>query len=383
MKVALDLKNVALYSGGIAHWLGEVLPAWINSCPHDEFIGIAPQGSKTKPVIYPDISKYYLSWSSWIPRQLRHVFYDNWLFPRCIQNLHPTLLFSPYHDLRLPKKGCNIYSVVTVHDLCFLEVPNAYPWAIRIYYRWMMRLNVARAHHILTVSEATRQNLIDHFSYPAQEISVVPNALSADFFDFQPSLDEIAAWRSSAQLIDSKALLYTGGIEYRKNIPRLLAAMRFLWAKGEKVTLCITGNLNDKWKHLFSEEELVSRKILFLGRLSLAELRLAYQSTDAVVYPSLCEGFGRACIEARVIGTPLACSDLAVFHEVVGDYASYFDPLDVQSMVDSIGIALKSKRQAPYFDMRYQLSNVQAQFVNTMKRVSEKAKELTNTIQGL
>jgi glycosyltransferase involved in cell wall biosynthesis len=383
MRVALDLKNLALYSGGIAHWLGEVLPAWIISSPHDEFIGITPQGAETKPVTYPGFSTLYLPWISWIPRQLRHVVYDNWLFPRCIQSIEPNLLFSPYHDLRLPKKGQNIYSVITVHDLCFLEVPNAYPWAIRAYYRWMMRLNVARAHHILTVSEATRQKLIDHFSYPAQEISVVPNALSEDFLNYQPSLDEIEAWRSSTQLMDIRALLYTGGIEYRKNIPRLLAAMRLLWAKGEKATLCITGNLNDQWKHLFSEEELRSRRILFLGRLSLTELRLAYQSADAVVYPSLCEGFGRACLEARVSGTPLACSDLAVFHEVVGTYASYFDPLDVQSMAVSIDHALRSGRQAPYFDERYQLHNVQEQFVFIMKRLSEKAKGFDSKLQKL
>lgn len=376
MKIALDLKNLALYSGGIAHWINDFFPAWIESQPQDSFIGLLPNGEHTKQTQLKNALILGLPWQAWVPRQFRHLLYDNWYFAGAIQKIQPAMILSPYHDVRVPNKKSLIYSVITIHDLCFFEVPNSYPWAIRSYYQLMLRINLSRANHILTVSEATRRKLVEKFSVREESISVIPNALSTEFLEYQPSSDEIQKFRAQNGANESKLILYSGGIEYRKNIAKLLEAVRKLWSSGESINLCFTGNLNPQWKFLFTEAELACGRVRFLGRLSMNEMRIAYQAVDAVVYPSLCEGFGRPCIEAMMTGTPLACSQLSVFREVAGNYAHYFDPNNVQSIADGILLALQEGRKSPYFDSRYSISSVQDQFIQVMSGLSKNARRI-------
>lgn len=376
MKILLDLKNLALYNGGIAHWIRPLLNHWIKELKDvNQLIFAYPVALGLREVDIKGGLSFPIPWPKELPRNLRHIYYDNWLLPKALWKINPQFLFSPYHDLRIPSKRNPLFTVVTVHDLCFMDTPQSYPFFIRHYYLWMMRLNVARAKHILTVSESTKQRLINEFSLSDDSISVVPNAVEEEFLNSAPSRIAIETWHKLHDSGGSKIALYAGGIEYRKNIERLLSAFRLLWQQGYALNLCITGALDARWQHLFTDEEIGSGKIQFLGYLTLAELRLAYSGADCIVYPSLCEGFGRVCVEAMACGTPLACSDLAVFHEVAGDYPRYFDPKDVPSIARSILSASQQGPQDPFEDKRFRLEEVQKKFTTVMNSLVKQAQE--------
>jgi len=70
-----------------------------------------------------------------------------------------------------------------------------------------------------------------------------------------------------------------------------------------------------------------------------------------------------------VCGTPLACSNIAVFREVTASYPQYFDPLNVNSIATAIRLTLQQKRQQPIRDARYQESIVKTGFIETMDRL--------------
>lgn len=375
VRVAIDAKNLALYAGGIANWFSPLLHAWIssNAFTHQyEFFIVSPISKDLKIVDvsgWGDVRPINPRWPTSLMRQLRHVVYDNWIFPRLIKQLKPQCIVSPYHDILLPKKTSNILSIMTVHDLCFLEVPKAYPWAIRTYYLWMLRRNLRRTQHILTVSETTRQQLANIFKISEKSITVIPNLLDPEFSQLTVSDESVSNWKLRHLLPGHKAVLYASGVGHRKNIERMLAAFRLLWTQGHLIQLWITGEIDVRWKHLFLEDELASKKIVFLGFLSLSNLRLAYEGVDAVIYPSLCEGFGRSCLEAMVCGVPLACSDIAVFHEVAGDYPQYFDPLIVDSIAKSLILSLEQPRREYNLQSRYDAETVQDSFVKTMNRL--------------
>jgi hypothetical protein len=74
------------------------------------------------------------------------------LFPRAVARLRPDLVMSPYHDVRMPK---GIPSVIGVHDLCLDELAGVYPARIRGYYLTMLRTNLRRASHVITVSQTS------------------------------------------------------------------------------------------------------------------------------------------------------------------------------------------------------------------------------------
>jgi glycosyltransferase involved in cell wall biosynthesis len=111
-------------------------------------------------------------------------------------------------------------------------------------------------------------------------------------------------------------------------------------------------------------------RVKFAGKLSESDLCMAYYAADTVVYPSLCEGFGRVCLEAMEAGTPIACSDLPVMREVAGGYACWFDPFDNLSIVAAIEKALSEKRKEVVRDERFQAKAVKASFLDAMDRVT-------------
>ena len=118
MKIVIDCKNLALYGGGIAHWAYEVLPALVGMYQAEEVILMIPRSGSGKSVSIPGSYPEEVAWPVQLPISLRHVLYDNLLFPHILAKQHPDFVFSPYNDVRMPR---GIPSVITVHDLCYLD----------------------------------------------------------------------------------------------------------------------------------------------------------------------------------------------------------------------------------------------------------------------
>ncbi len=73
--------------------------------------------------------------------------------------------------------------------------------------------------------------------------------------------------------------------------------------------------------------------IQFTGAITDEDLVHAYTYAHALVFPSLSEGFGLPALEALSLGCPVICSDIPIFHEILGSCATYFDPHSVDSLV--------------------------------------------------
>lgn len=363
--ILVDTKNLALYNGGIAHWFSPLLVAWIAHRPDARFLLVGPAFDTGFLPTSDNWEHVALPWPAWLPRPLRHPWYDNVLFPRAVSRLRPDLVMSPYHDVRMPR---DIPSVIGVHDLCIDELAGIYPRRIRAYYLTLLRHNLRRASLVITVSETSRNKLIDRYGIPPDQVAVVYNTPPSAFEDAaEPKAT--AAFRAR-YCTEGRLLFYPGGSEYRKNVTRLVKAFSRLAKRDKGLVLLVTGNRDSRWDAVLTTlPDTVARRIEFAGRLNDAELRLAYQATDAAVYPSLCEGFGRVCLEAMETGTPLACSDLPVMREVAGDYAHYFDPNNVESITEAVAASLSVGRCIPVKDVRFQGAAVKADFLRTMNRV--------------
>lgn len=368
MSIVIDTQTFASHGGGIAHFFAPLLQSWARAKSGSSLVMVGPAFEVRSFGIPQSLQLYELRWPTNLPRLFRHPYYDNVLFPKAIRALRPSGIFSPYHDVRLP---VGIPSVVTVHDLCLEELEGVYPLKIRAYYQAMLHLNLKRAHFLVTVSETSRQAIIERYRWSEDRIAVVYNTLSPEFTEGTVALESINNWRTALKLkTDGPLLLYTAGIEYRKNIPRLLRALDFLCKDGQDLVLLVTGWKTEQWKAVLAgTTERVQARVRFLGYLSLAELRLAYSAVDAVVFPSLGEGFGRACLESMACGTPIACSDLPVLREVAGDYATYFNPRCPEAIAQGVRATLVMGKKSPVIDSRFELKRVQSSFVGLMAEV--------------
>jgi len=342
MVVWIDGKNPTLYSSGISSWLHDLLK---NLSP-DELSGsvlITPNVQKLN--VYPDINipKLKLPWARMLPRKLNHMVYDRLTFRTYSFISKPEKIFSPYFDVT-PARG--IPHVITVHDLCFIEVPELYPLLQRFYYLSLLRRNLKNAELVVTVSETSRKTILKHFDLPSTKILVIPNGLNSEFTSKSPTSLEISNLRESFGRC-TFLILYTSGFENRKNLNRLLQSLSMLDANGVDFKFLVTGKVNSSWNQLLAEFPAIRDKTQFLGFLTNEDLKTTYSSVDVVVFPSLNEGFGRSCLESMSTGTPLACSNLPVFQEVAGDYAHYFSPNNPQEMSIKILEAINFGRKDP------------------------------------
>jgi len=342
MVVWIDGKNPTLYSSGISSWLHNLLK---NLSP-DELSGsvlITPNVQKLN--VYPDIKipKLKFPWARMLPRKLNHMVYDRLTFRTYSFISKPEKIFSPYFDVT-PARG--IPHVITVHDLCFIEVPELYPLLQRFYYLSLLRRNLKNAELVVTVSETSRKTILKHFDLPSTKILVIPNGLNSEFTGKSPTSFEISNLRESFGKC-TFLILYTSGFENRKNLNRLLQSLSILDANGVDFKFLVTGKIDSGWNQLLAEFAAIRDKTQFLGFLTNEDLKTTYLSVDVVVFPSLNEGFGRSCLESMSTGTPLACSNLPVFQEVAGDYAHYFSPNNPQEMSIKILEAINFGRKDP------------------------------------
>ena len=365
MIIVVDTKNLALYGGGIAQWFAPLLAAWVEHRTDAHFLLLGPPFDQDFLPRSGNWEHMSIPWPMWLPRPLRHPYYDNVLFPRAVARLQPDLVMSPYHDVRMPK---GVPSVISVLDLCIDELSEVYPWRIRSYYLALLRSNLRRATHVITCSQTSKHKIAALYGIPLEHVSVVYSAVS-DHFARSPTFQQFADFKSCHELT-GRFLLYSGGSEYRKNIERLLSAFALLVEKENDLTLLVTGNLDLRWSAALQNIPLMAKGLVrFAGKLSDWDMRVAYSAADVVVYPSLCEGFGRVCLEAMEVGTPLACSDLPVLKEVTGDYALMFDPYDTADIAAVIATALAQKRREAVRDSRFQSNSVQLSFLAAMDAV--------------
>ena len=359
--IAVDTKNLSLYTGGIAAFFGPLLNAWIAFCPQYQFILIGPAFPPGTLKPFPNCRQHLISWPEFLPRYFRHPFYDNLLFPLAIKSVMPDLIFTPYHDVRLPK---GIPSVMMVHDTCLHDLPDIYPAHIRNYYLHMLKRNIQVASQILTVSETSKSCLQATYKLSDEAVGVVPNAI-----DMRMTKSPIApaeAKRLRSERGEGLHIFYSGGSEHRKNIRRLSLAVEELAALGQQPQIRITGQLDDAWSACLKDlSPNITSCFHFLGRLSLDMLAAQYLSCDVVVYPTLCEGFGRVALEAMELGVPIACSDLGVLREVAGDYPAYFDPWNPKAIADAIRVAKHMTITSRHYDY-YQPETVAKNFLVQM-----------------
>jgi glycosyltransferase involved in cell wall biosynthesis len=138
--------------------------------------------------------------------------------------------------------------------------------------------------------------------------------------------------------LPGRYLLFVGTIEPRKNLTRLLHAFEPLRKEGLTDALVVVGKRGWLYGDFFAELERspVREAVILPGFVPDEHLPAVYAGAQALVFPSLYEGFGLPTLEAMACGTPVACSDTASLPEVGGDAALYFDPTSEDAILQTL-----------------------------------------------
>ncbi len=224
--------------------------------------------------------------------------------------------------------------VTTIHDLSLMRMPEMHPLRRRAYQRTLLKSSAARARLVITISQASAHDLQEYLGVPTEKI-VVTHVAADD--RFHAPVDAEAIERVAARYaLDGPYLLYVGTIEPRKNLVRLIDA--FESARVDGVTLVLAGGIG------WMAADVARRangyagrgRIRMLGYVDDDELPALYRAAQAVVYPSLWEGFGLPVLEAMTVGAPVIASRIPAITEVAGQAALLVDP----SSTEEIGAAI-------------------------------------------
>jgi glycosyltransferase involved in cell wall biosynthesis len=236
---------------------------------------------------------------------------------------------------------------VTIHDLTLSLFPGQKMtrWYHRLAYNITIKNATRKAKKVITVSQNTKQDIVNYLKIPEQKIQVIYNGVSDKFTliqdptQFQKTLKKFN--------ITKEFLLYTGVWRNHKNLPNLIQAFAIL-KKGFTATptftpaldlqLVITGKPDPHYpevKQAIADNNL-QKDIILPGLVTEDELIHLYNAARLYVFPSLYEGFGLPPLESMKCGTPVVASKISSIPEICGENAIYFNPGSPQDIAEKI-----------------------------------------------
>jgi glycosyltransferase involved in cell wall biosynthesis len=297
--------------------------------------------------------------------------------PWVLRRERPDVYHAPHYVL---PAGVRCRSVVTIHDCIHLMFPQYLPnKAAYAYARASMWAAARRSNCILTVSEASKRDILHFFNVPPAKIVVVYNAIDEHFWETPPE-EDVARVRERYQL-DHQFVLYVGNIKPHKNLVRLIEAFAELRKSSfEQVKLLIIGDEISRLPALRRSvhRHKLHKHVRFLGYLPDRTLAILYRLAAVFVFPSLYEGFGLPPLEAMASGTPVVTSNVSSLPEVAGDAAVLVDPYDVDSIVEGLRLVLDNPAAAA--DLRRRGLERAREF--SWERSVEKTRQVYQAIGG-
>jgi len=225
-----------------------------------------------------------------------------------------------------------VRSVVTIHDLIFLERPQLYKPIDRMIYERKVRYVARTATRIIAASEQTKLDLVRLLDVDESRINVVYQGCSRQFYK---RVGEDVLHSSRRQFaLPSEYLLYVGTIEERKNLLRVAMALH----QGKiDIPLVVVGKKTAYFKQV--KEYIVQHRlhnIHFLDHVQNNHLPAIYQGAQGFIYPSSYEGFGIPILEALNSGVPVITSRGGCLEETAGKGGILIDPFDLDEMTEAI-----------------------------------------------
>lgn len=208
--------------------------------------------------------------------------------------------------------------VVTAHDLSFERFPELYSTKRRLWHQLMRpRELMQRADHIIAVSQATRDDVVELYDIEPERVSVIYSGVTL------AEGQDIRGW----SVLPEKFILYLGTLEPRKNIVSLVEAFSAIAGsvEHELVIAGAPGWLNEPLERAVRLSP-VGERIHRIGFVPDEFKASLYAAADLFVYPSFYEGFGFPPLEALLAGTPVVTSYNSALPEVVGQWATLIDP---------------------------------------------------------
>lgn len=252
------------------------------------------------------------------------------------------LFHEPHFTLPSGLRG---RSVVTIHDLIHLKMPQYFSALQRVYAAMMIRYAVHNAGAIIVDSQRTKNDILNAFHVRDDSISVVYLGVNPAFRRLEDR-STIDRFRESHSL-QKPFVLFVGNAKPHKNVPTLLKAFAQVQARIRNLDLVFVGSgcLTNAGLAELARKLGIIGSIHDLHRIPEPDLVAAYNAAEMVVLPSFYEGFGFPPLESMACGTPAVVSTGGSLPEVVGDAAVIVDPMRPEELAEAMQTTLEDSQK--------------------------------------
>ncbi len=268
--------------------------------------------------------------------------WTQWRLPLDLYFHHPrpNLFFTPGH---YAPRFSPVPSVISILDLAFLNFPEVYQPSVLHQLKSWTAYSVKKAAHIFAISQHTKDDIIKHYATDPNKITVTYPGIHPRFRQTY-SPQQIKAVTAKYSL-PTNYVLFLGTRQPRKNLDKLIQAVDLINQSSDyPINLVIVG----KTWHQFRTtgyELLATSRIFDLHYVPDEDLPLLMLGSQALVLPSLYEGFGIPVAEAMAIGTPVVVSNVSSLPELVGDSGILVDPLSINSIAAGLRRVLSLSKE--------------------------------------
>lgn len=234
--------------------------------------------------------------------------------------------------------------ISTIHDVTPIRyksgkasTKNCFIYGIKLFiFKIVLFCQIRNSRTIITPSFTIKKDLIQLYG-KKYEKKIIPIYEGVDYV-----LSQISENKLLSKDFFSPFFIYVGNFYPHKNMSALIHAFSILQSDSKLVLIGPKDYFTDQIQAEIVKFRLKD-KVIFFHNASTADLTFFYKHAEALIHPSLSEGFGLPVLEARFFHCPVIASDLPIFHELIGSSALFFNPLDYVDIANKINLFIHEK----------------------------------------
>ncbi len=223
--------------------------------------------------------------------------------------------------------------IVTTHDLLFIDFPVYFTFLNRIKNTFLYKKAINKADIKLTVSEYSKQRIVEHFNIDVKEIQITPNAVDSIFFGDYDKTEIIKRVEKKYSLKDY--IIYVSRWEPRKNHELILKAFvdLKLYETNQLLFIGDTTTSNKSYSEIYDNiNDEIKNKIICLQKLDFESMLMLLRGAKVSIYPSFAEGFGIPPLESIAAKIPTISSNQTAMSDYEFMDEFLFDPNDYEEL---------------------------------------------------
>ncbi len=252
------------------------------------------------------------------------ILYEQLRLPGVLRSQKIDVLLNPGFTAPL---ASGIPCVTVFHDLQHVRHPEHFRRIDLPFWRLLLWQAAKKSTHLITVSAATRNDLLAHYKLSPDAVSVIPHGVEPEFFSLVRQHDDKRPY-----------ILCVSTLHPHKNLERLVRVFAKLRHRHPQLRLVLAGMRGfhaDQIENQIADSG-VAGSVDVPGWIPREDLYELYRRATVFIYPSTFEGFGMPVLEALATGLPVACSDIPPLHEAAGEAALFFHPDHDDEMIEAL-----------------------------------------------